>query len=86
MRVYKNCQNIIFGCIENIHCVRQSLKKALLKAYYGKESIVKGKISFNIDNSNMKNFLSKFEDTKWLEYISDILIGNRLYLNVVALI
>ena len=76
IKMYKNCQNIIFGCIENIHCVRQSLKKALLKAYYGKESIVKGKISFNIDNSNMKNFLSKFEDTKWLEYISDILIGS----------
>ena len=24
----------------------------------------------------MKNFLSKFEDTKWLEYISDILMGS----------
>ena len=75
---YKNCQDLIFGCIENIHSVRQSLKKALLKAYYGKETIVKGKVSFNIRKSNMKNFLSKFEDTKWLEYISDILTGSML--------
>jgi len=73
---YKNCREIIFGYIENIHNVRQSLKKALLKAYYGKESVVKGKVSFNISNSNMKNFLSKFEDTKWLDYISDLLIGS----------
>ena len=73
---YNNCRKLIFGNIENIHAVRQSLKKALLKSYYGKESIVKGKISFNIDNSNMKNFLSKFEDTKWLDYISDILSGS----------
>ena len=73
---YQNCKELKFGCIENIHCVRQSLKNALLKAYYGKESISKGKISFNIDNSNMKNFLSKFEDTKWLEYLSDLLLGS----------
>ena len=73
---YKNCKELKFGCIENIHNVRLSLKKALLKAYYGKEAIVKGKISFNIDNSNMKNFLSKFEDTKWLEYLSDLLLGS----------
>ena len=75
IKIYNNCKKLIFGNIENIHAVRKSLKKALLKAYYGKESIVKGKIAFNIDNSNMKNFLSKFEDTKWLEYISDILSG-----------
>ena len=24
----------------------------------------------------MKNFLSKFEDTKWLEYLSDLLLGS----------
>jgi hypothetical protein len=76
IKKYKNCHDLIFGCIENIHSVRQSLKKALLKAYYGKETIVKGKISFNIRKSNMKNFLSKFEDTKWLEYISDLLMGS----------
>ena len=76
IKVYNNCKKLIFGDIENIHAVRKSLKKALLKAYYGKESIIKGKIAFNIDNSNMKNFLSKFEDTKWLEYISDILLGS----------
>ena len=75
IKSYQNCKELKFGCIENIHNVRQSLKKALLKAYYGKESIVKGKVSFNIDNSNMKNFLSKFEDTKWLEYLSDLLLG-----------
>ena len=76
IKKYKNCQDLIFGFIENIHLVRESLKKALLKAYYGKESIVKGKVVFNINNSNMKNFLSKFEDTKWLDYISDLLIGS----------
>ena len=73
---YENCKGIIFGCIENIHKVRQSLKSALLKAYYGKETIVKGKISFNINNLNMKNFLSKFEETKWLEYLSDLILGS----------
>ena len=72
---YNNCQQLIFGNIENIHAVRQSLKSALLKAYYGKESIVKGKVAFNIDKLNMKNFLSKFEETKWLQYISDLLQG-----------
>ena len=73
---YRNCKELIFGSIENIHNVRQSFKKALLKAYYGKEAIVKGKISFNIDKTNMKNFLSKFEETKWLEHISYILLGS----------
>ena len=81
IKIYKNCQKLIFGNIENVNAVRKSLKKALLKAYYGKESIIKGKISFNIDNSNMKNFLSKFEDTKWLEYISDILSGSIIVSN-----
>ena len=76
IKKYINCKKIIFGIIENIHCVRQSLKSALLKAYYGKESIVKGKVAFNINNLNMKNFLTKFEDTKWLEYISSLLLGS----------
>ena len=76
IKVYNNCKDLIFGCIENIHSVRQSFKNALLKAYYGKETVVKGKISFNIDKTNMKNFLSKFEETKWLEYISDLLLGS----------
>ena len=51
---YKNCQGLIFGCIENIHKVRQSLKSALLKAYYGKETIVKGKISFKYEKFFVK--------------------------------
>ena len=76
IKKYINCKKIIFGIIENIHCVRQSLKSALLKAYYGKESIVKGKVAFNINNLNMKNFLTKLEDTKWLEYISSLLLGS----------
>ena len=81
IKSYQNCKELKFGCIEKIHNVRQYLKKALLKAYYGKESIVKGKVSFNIDNSNMKNFLSKFEDTKWLEYLSDLLLGSLIVSN-----
>ena len=52
IKSYQNCKELKFGCIENIHNVRQSLKKALLKAYYGKESIVKGKVSFNIETQN----------------------------------
>ena len=78
---YSNCKELIYGCIENIHNVRQSLKKALLNTYYGKETITKGKIAFNTDNSNMKNFLSKFEDTKWLEYLSDIITGGIIVAN-----
>ena len=81
IKQYKNCQELIFGNIENIHCVRKSLKAALLKAYYGNETIVKGKISFNINNLNMKNFLTKFEDTKWLKYISDLLLGSITVVN-----
>ena len=73
---YNNCLKLIFGDIENIHCVRKSLKNALQKAYYGKETVVEGKITFDISNSNMTNFLSKFESTKWLEYLSDLLIGS----------
>ena len=73
---YNNCKKLIFGCIENIHCVRKALKSALQKAYYGKENLPEGKISFDIKNSNMSNFLSKFESTKWLTYLSDLLIGS----------
>ena len=56
--------------------VRKSFKSALQKAYYGKENVVEGKISIDIKNYNTTNFLSKFESTKWLKYISDLLIGS----------
>ena len=75
---YNNCKELIFGCIENIHCVRNSLKTAQRKAYYGNENISKGKVSFDIKNSNMSNFLSKFESSKWLNYLSDLLLGSIL--------
>ena len=29
------------------------------------------------NNNNLKKFLSKFEETKWLEYLSDILCGSN---------
>ena len=78
-KTYNKCRNIFFGSIENIHAVRKSLKNALQKAYYGNEkNVVEGKISFDIKNSNIKNFLSKFENTKWLEYLSDLLLGSIL--------
>ena len=32
---YENCKDLIFGCIENIHAVRKSLKKAIEKTNYG---------------------------------------------------
>ena len=73
---YNNCNGIIFGCIENIHAVRKSLEAALLKSYYGKEKLAEGKVSFDIKNSNMTNFLSDFEKTKWLEYLSDLLLSS----------
>ena len=75
---YKNCKELIFGCIENIHCVRESLKTAMRKAYYGNENVIKGKVSFDIKNSNMGNFLSKFESSKWHNYLSDLLLGSIL--------
>ena len=75
---YKNCKGLFFGCIENIHCVRKAYKSSLKKAYYRKENAVKGKISFDIKNSNITNFLSKFENTKWLNYLSDLLLGSIL--------
>jgi hypothetical protein len=88
---YKNCIKLIFGAIENIHSIRKSLKNALQKAYYGNENIIEGKISFSIKNNNEKNFLSKFESTKWLEYLSALLIGSicvakKLYQNINVLV
>ena len=71
---YNNCKELIFGCIENIHAVRKSLKKAVEKANYGNSSFNSGKIAFNTNN-NLKKFLSKFEESKWLEYLSDIICG-----------
>ena len=73
---YKNCIKLIFGNIENVHNVKKSLKHALELAYYGKENFVEGKISLVIKNSNMNSFLSRFESTKWLEYLSAILLGS----------
>ena len=76
--LYNNCQKIIFGSMENIHNVRKSLKSALQISYYGKENDIEGKISFDMKKSNMTNFLSKFESTKWLEYLSVIIKGSIL--------
>ena len=78
---YKNCKELIFGCIENIHAVRKSLKKALEKTNYGNASIKSGKLAFNFANNNLKKFLSKFEESKWLEYLSDIICGANLIIN-----
>ena len=75
---YNKCHELIFGNIENIHAVRKSLKSALQKAYYGQENIAEGKISIDIKNSNMSDFLSEFESTKWLSYLSDLLLGSIL--------
>ena len=78
---YKNCKDLIFGCIENIHAVRKALKKALEKTNYGNATINTGKLSFNTSNNNLKKFLSKFEESKWLEYLSDIICGANLVVN-----
>ena len=75
---YKNCGGLIFGCIENIHAVRKSLKKAFEKANFGNFSYKTGKLAFNTTNNNLKKFLSKFEESKWLEYLSDIICGANL--------
>ena len=75
---YKNCRELFFGCIENIHCVRESLKTAMRKAYYGNQNVVEGKITFDVKYLNMSNFLSKFESSKWLNYLSDLLLGSIL--------
>ena len=74
---YNNCLGVFFGDIQNIHEVRKALQTGLLKCYYGDEKNVgEGKISFDIKNSNMQCFLSKFEKAKWLDYLSDLLLGS----------
>jgi len=78
---YNNCKELIFGCIENIHAVRKSLKKALEKITCGNSQINTGKISFNTGNNNLKKFLTKFEESKWLEYLSDIICGANTVIN-----
>lgn len=78
---YLNCKELIFGNIENIHAVRKSLKKAIEKVYYGTSSIDNGYLTYNRDNPNFKKFLSKFEESKWLDYISDILTGANVIIN-----
>ena len=75
---YFNCKELIFGNIENIHAVRKSLKKAFDKVYFGMSSSNNSKVT---SNSNFKKFLSKFEESKWLDYISDILTGANVVIN-----
>ena len=75
---YENCGGLIFGCIENIHAVRKSLKKAFEKTNFGNFSYKSGKLAFNTTSNNLKKFLSKFEESKWLEYLSDIICGANL--------
>ena len=79
--LYLNCKELIFGNIENIHAVRKSLKKAYEKIYCGMSQINNGKLAFNQNNSNFRKFLSKFEDSKWLEYLSDLLTGAKVIIN-----
>ena len=78
---YTNCKELIFGNIENIHAVRKSMKKAIEKVYYSMSSINSGRLTLNQNNINFKKFLSKFEETKWLDYLSDILTGANVILN-----
>ena len=78
---YLNCKELIFGNIENIHAVRKSLKNAVEKVYYGIFQINNGRLAFNQNNSNSRKFLSKFEDSKWLEYLSDLLTGATVIIN-----
>ena len=78
---YNNCKELIFGCIENIHAVRKSLKKAFEKANFGNSSINNAKLSFNTSNNNVKKFLSRLEESKWLEYLSDILCGTNVVIS-----
>ena len=75
---YYNCKELIFGNIENIHSVRKSFKKAVEKIYYGMSPINNAKLTYN---TNFKKFLSKFEETKWLDYLSDILTGANVIIN-----
>ena len=78
---YFNCKELIFGNIENIHAVRKSLKKAIEKVYYGMSTINSGKLTVNSSNANFRKFLSKFEETKWLDYLSDLLTGTNVIIN-----
>ena len=78
---YLNCKEIIFGNIENIHAVKNSFKKAIEKISYGMSQINNGKLSCNQNNSNFKKFLSKFEESKWLDYLSDLLTGANVIIN-----
>ena len=43
--------------------------------------IKSGKLAFNNANNNLKKFLSKFEESKWLEFLSDIICGANLVIN-----
>ena len=78
---YLNCKELIFGNIENIHAVKKSFKKAVEKISCGMSQINNGKLTFNPNNSNFKKFLSKFEDSKWLDYLSDVLTGANVIIN-----
>ena len=80
---YDNCQGLLFGCIENIHAVRKAFKKAVEKVNCGNSTIINAKLASNpnIPNNNAKKFLSKFEESKWLEYLSDILCGSNVIVN-----
>ena len=73
---YENCKELLFGDIENIHAVRKALKKAIISIRASNSSINSGKIAVNSNNN--KKFLSKFEDSHWLDYLSDILCGAAL--------
>ena len=76
---YENCKELIFGNIENIHAVRKALKKATEQITSSNSSIDNGKIAVNTNNN--KKFLSRFEESKWQEYLSDILCGAALVSN-----
>ena len=81
-RQYHNCKNLVFGYIENIHAVRKSLEKIVEKIYCGNSSINSGKLSFNDDN-NLRNFYAKIDDSKWLQYLSDIIAGANTVINYI---
>ena len=78
---YNNCNDLIYGCIENIHAVRNSLKKAVEVVHFGNSSSKDGKINIEENNLNVKKFLSKFEESKWQEYLSDIICGSMTVVN-----
>ena len=80
---YNNCNDLIYGCIENIHAVRKSLKKATEVVHFGNSSSKDGKINVEENNLNVKKFLSKFEESKWQEYLSDIICGGVTVVNYI---